>query len=88
MTSLSDKEKILKEPLSLYEQEAFYKKDVKECIRNIKDKMFRYIKDNHKCLGIGCPHCLNWAVCKAIIEEETGKELCSDTLKGIKEESE
>jgi len=45
MTSLSDKEKILKEPLSLYEQEAFYKEDVKEAIKELKarllsDKMF------------------------------------------------
>jgi len=39
MTSLSDKEKILKEPLSLYEQEAFYKKDVKEAIKELKKKL-------------------------------------------------
>ena len=42
MTSLSDKEKILKEPLSLYEQEAFYKKDVKEAIKEETDLLYEF----------------------------------------------
>ena len=77
--SLSDKEKILKEPLSLYEQEAFYKEDVKEAIKEFMKEMVESESMSEELF-----------ISRLIInfEEIFGKELCSDTLKGIKEESE
>ena len=77
-TSLSDKEKILKEPLSLYEQEAFYKEDVKEAIK----RLICIIKSNYRLLEVNDKYILQ------DIKEIFGADLCSDTLKGIKEKSE
>jgi len=83
MTSLSDKEKILKEPLSLYEQEAFYKEDVKETIKKLKRKILMFNKNVSE--EEWKLNSINIITLFPIINEEFGADLCSEEKGFIKE---